>query len=207
MKPQIMKNLITYPKTVLLALMLYASQIGYANENPILVSYNEGKFVELTLNNVKPGNLLFIKDLDDIKLYNHTISTTGTFRKEFDLNTLPVGNYFIELNMDMERIIYPFEIDKRDVVFNEDDFFSVYKPMTRIKNEHVMISQLTLDMASLEVKIFRESESNTSFYDLVHSETVKNKRNINLVYKLEDYEKGKFKIVLISKGQKFIRYY
>ena len=207
MKPKIMKTLITYLKMILLVVLLNTPLLSFANENSILISYNEDKFVELTLNNVKSGNLLVIKDLKDVKLYEYKISNTGRIKKEFDLSTLPIGYYNIELNKDMERIVYPFQISKRRAVFIENNIINVYKPMTRIKNERILISQLSLDMSPLEVKIFIETNDDNVFFDLVHSETVEGKKQINLVYKLPNYEKGKFKVLLISKGQKFVSYF
>ena len=202
-----MKTLIANLKMVLLVVLLYTPLLGFANENSILISYNEDKFVELTLNNVKSGNLLVIKDLKDVKLYEYKISNTGRIKKEFDLSTLPIGYYNIELNKDMERIVYPFQINKRRAVFIENDIISVYKPMSRIKDGHVLISQLALDMSPLEVKIFVETKDTSVFFDLVHAETVEGKKQINLVYKLPNLGKGKFKILLISKGQKFVSYF
>lgn len=184
-----------------------ATLIGHANQNPILISYNEDKFIELTLHRVKPGNLLSIKDKEGFKLYKAPITGSGTIKKEFDLSTLPNGSYIIELDMQMAIIIFPFVLNDKDAVFEEDDSQTIFKPLTKIKNGHLMVSQLTMDMATLEIKIFREVEDTVNDFELLLSEEIKNTRNINRIYKLSKYEKGKFKVVFNTEGQQFVKYF
>ncbi|MFI1772749.1 hypothetical protein, partial [Thalassobellus citreus] len=93
-----MKNLI---KKSILLVTVFTTMLSIANETP---NNNKKAYKEtaLTINNVSEGNLLTIKDYNGIVLYKELISVSGTYKKGFDLTALPSGNYFFEVDKDME---------------------------------------------------------------------------------------------------------
>ena len=86
-----MKNLI---KKSIVLVVLFTTLLGNANEISSLRNLNDEKTTMLTLQNVKQGNQLFIKDVFGLVLYKEAIQNSGEFVKGFDLTSLPDGDYY-----------------------------------------------------------------------------------------------------------------
>jgi len=196
-----MKNLI---KRSLVFVVLFTALLGRANDISSLRNIKDEKTTMLTLVDVKKGNQLFIKDVFGLVLYKEAIKDSGEFVKGFDLTSLPDGEYYFELDRDLEIRIIPFHVKMKSVEFNKEMETIVHKPYITIKDNHVLVSKLSLDKQPLEVKIYYDY--NTGSYDLIHSETVENMMNIQRVYRLLKNEKGNYKVVINSEGRSFVEY-
>ncbi|MFI1770324.1 hypothetical protein, partial [Thalassobellus citreus] len=144
--------------------------------------------------------LLTIKDYNGIVLYKELISVSGTYKKGFDLTALPSGNYFFEVDKDMEINTIPFTVNSDSVVFNKEKETSVYKPYLRQKGNLVLISKLAPNLEPLKVNIYSEVNDNSV---LVYTQKVEGIQAIDLAYRLK---KGKFKIVFNSNGKEFTKF-
>ena len=81
----------------------------------------------------------------------------------------------------------------------------VSKPFVRSEENRIYITSLSLDKSPLKVEIYYES-SETSFDDKIFSETIKNKINIQRIYRLDKTKKGTYTIILTTKGESFVEY-
>lgn len=151
----------------------------------------------ITLNNVKQGNQLLIKDNHGIVIYKEKIKTAGTYSKGFDLTALPDGHYFFELEKDIEIKFIPFKVDSKKVILNNEET-TVYKPFITCKNNYIYLTQLALNNDALDVKIYNGNE------ELLYSEQIKNTKTIEKAYKLS--KKGNYKMVLTSNGRTYYEY-
>ena len=93
-----MKKVIRTIKKSLLAVTVFTTMLGNANEISTLSTKEDLKKTALTIYNVKVGDLLTIKDYNGIVLYKELINASGTYKKGFDLTALPNGDYFFEVN-------------------------------------------------------------------------------------------------------------
>lgn len=192
-----MKNAIK--KNVVLV-MLFAMLCSYATESPSLKNKEDGK-TTLVLKDVRLGEELIIKDFYGVILYKESIQHNGDYSKSFDLTELPDGNYSFELEKALQIQIIPFKVSFNTVSFNKEEGNIIYKPFVRIKDNFVYVTQLSLKEKPLKIDLFYEY-SNDDF-NKIHSETIKNTKQIKRVYKLSKDRKGTYKVVFECEGRTF----
>ena len=159
----------------------------------------------ITIDNVKVGQELFIKNLSGSVIHKESIEVTGSFKKEFDLATLPDGLYFIEHNKDVEIKIIPFTVYSQSVVFLDEKETTIFKPVVRLKDNFIFIAKLSLGEEPVKIKLYYDSNtSHSGMYELLYSEIIENTTTIHRVYKLDENEKGTYKVVFKSEGRTFI---
>ncbi|MEP1487806.1 MAG: hypothetical protein ABJL44_11345 [Algibacter sp.] len=201
-----MKNVITNTKKGFLIVTLFATLLSFANEVSFTTIKNDAKRTSLTLENVKKGNLLSIKDDHGVILYKEQIEKTGNYTKGFDLTTLPNGSYLFELDGDVKIKTIPFTVESNQVIFNENLEFTSFKPIVRVKNELVFISKLALNKEPLKIDVYFESLNDSYASTRIYSETIKDTKKIERAFKLADLKNGTYKIVVKSEGREFTKY-
>ena len=174
--------------------------MSYATNGLDINSNINTKKTVFTINNVREGNQLAIKDLNGIILYKEKIAKSGTYSKGFDLTSLPSGSYLFELQKDLEIKSFPFTVKDEKVIFNGEETI-IYKPFVTLKGNHVYVSKLALNEEPLEIKIYRNSE-------LIYSEEIKNTKTIEKVYKLSTSgrETNNYTMVLKSNDREYFEY-
>lgn len=188
-------------KTSVLMVMLCAVMLNNANANNFIPLNTEFNKTTLSLNNVKKGNKLLIKDLNGLVLYKELIKDSGTYYKGFDLTSLPNGNYYFELDKDVEIQTMPFTVSLGNVSFNKEKQTTVFKPIIRVKNNKILVSKLSLQEKPFEMKVYQDYDNKNY---LVYSEFIDNTKVIERIFKLS--EKGSYKIVLKTEGREFVEY-
>lgn len=181
---------------------MLATSLSFANESSFFTIKNDAEKTSLTLENVKKGNLLSIKDDNGIILYKELIQKPGVYSKGFDLTTLPNGKYIFELDQDVEINIIPFSVNSNIVSFNKELEKTIFKPLVRVKDDMAYITRLTLDETPLEIEVFY-TDSNE--YELVYSEKIENTQNIARVLKLSDLKIGSYKMVFHTEDREFTK--
>lgn len=184
-------------KTYILALAMLTTIVSNANGNLTSDPVDNINKTTITLNNVKQGNQLLIKDSHGVVIYKETIKTAGTYSKGFDLRALPDGHYSFELEKDIEIKSIPFKVDAKNVILNNEEP-TIYKPFVTSKNDCIYLTKLALNNEPLDVKIYNDNE------ELIYSEEIKNTKTIEKAYKLSS--KGNYKIVLSSNGRAYYEY-
>ena len=198
-KTNIMKNVIKHSKKILLAVAMLTVLVCNAKEKSSALKKGLIK-TALTLNNVKEGNLLSIKDQNGITLYKELIVESGTYKKGFDLTALPNGDYFFEVDKDVEIKTIPFTVKANTVVFKKSEEVTVFKPFVREKDGVVFISKLSPNYGALKVNIYANYKGE---YQLLQSDKYENLQTIEKAYKLE---KGSYKIVMSSDNNEYIKF-
>ncbi len=195
-----MKNLYINIKKVILIITLSTTITGFSAEDKIVVK--EAKKTALRLHNVKVGNLLTISDTNGVTLYKEEIKKSGEYAKGFDLSALPNGNYFFELEKDVEIKTMPFSISNKKVIFNRDTETIFLKPVAVLKNNTVYVTKLSPNKEMLKVSIYGINKINDS-EELLYTENIKGVQAIERAYKLEA---GNYKIVFNSNNKDFTKF-
>lgn len=190
-----MKKLIKSVFIVALSL----STAGAVGTNDTLYKSN-GK--ELQFENLKPGHTLYIKNEDGKVLYQKEIDQKGTYTNDFDLASLPKGDYRIEIDKDFEIQMIPFTVSEQVEVMQEKSSV-FFKPVVRKKGAYVYISKLALDNESMKVNVFYNGDTANKGFDKIYSETLSQDKNLGRVYKLDTDAKGEYKIVVTTKDRTF----
>ena len=190
-------------KTNVLMVAMFTMMLNNANANNFIPLKKEFKETTLTLNNVKKGHRLLIKDLNGLVLYKEFIQDSGSYYKGFDLTSLPSGDYYFELDKDLEIKIIPFNVTSNDVVFDKKNETSIFKPTVRVKNNKVFISKLSLDLKPFEIKVYQENPGKDY---LLYSETIENTKVIERLYTLPENQKVSYKIIFKTEGREFVEH-
>ena len=193
-----MKNLILYIKRSALLITALSTLLSNATETSTFK--DNIKKTALTLSNVKPGDLLTIQDTNGVTLYKELIEIEGTYKKGFDLTSLPNGDYFFELQKAFEVQTIPFTVNNKLVVFNKAEKSTTFLPYTRLKNNMLFVTKLAPNNEALKISLYME---NTSGFELIHTEEVEGIQSIEKVYKLQ---KGNYKIVFNSNKKEYTKF-
>ena len=195
-----MKRLV---KTSLVVVVMFATIVSYANEFPLLTKERTKIVKNITFENVKEGSLLIIKDSNEIILYKELVEKSGTYSKGFDLTVLPNGNYYFELDKQVEIRVKPFMVKDSIVEFKKDEEYKIFKPVVYLKKDKVYISKFTFDNEVLDIKIFTADS-----HELVLSEKIERKGDsecLGRIYNFSTSEKGTYSIIINSAGRRFVK--
>jgi len=191
-------------KLSILMVIMFTVMLSNVNANNFILLNKEFKKTTLTLNNVKKGQRLLIKDNQGLVLYKEFIQVEGTYFKGFDLTALPNGSYFFELDKDVEIKIIPFTVNSNEVTFNKEKETSIFKPFVRVKDNKLLISQLSLELKPLSIKVYQENNSSSDY--LLYSETIENTKKIERIYSLPVKTRESYRIVFKTEGREFVEY-
>ena len=185
-------------KKCLLVIIMINLMVTYAYSNVHKNDSNESK-TSINFDRVKKGQKLIIKSEEGTIVYKELLDKSGTYRKEFDLTSLPNGRYYFELDKDLEIQIIPFIVQNTKVNFKKENTRSIYKPIVTTKENVVSINKLALNLEPLEINIYYDSGN----HELIHTEKIKDKNNIQRVYRLLKSVNGKYKVVCTTQGRTF----
>jgi len=191
-------------KTGILLVTMLATMMGYANRPTTFEKKVDIENTTLSIHNVKQGQQLVIKDSNGVVLYKELIDRSGMYNKGFDLTALPNGNYYFELDKDIEVHVIPFKVHSNSVEFLKEKETKFFKPIIRFKENKILLSRLSFDEKPLEVKIYYDDYSDyNSDYELLHVEKFKDTKIVERVYKLDEHKKGAYKVIVKTEGREF----
>lgn len=149
----------------------------------------------------KKEHVLSIKDFTGNTIFSETITSNKAFNTSYDLSKLEDGLYTLELIKDYEIKSKKFYVADQEVTFLKNTETSVYKPVFRMEESRLLISQLALNKQStLEIKIYFENE-------LIHEEAVSGNAILNRVYNLKENVPGNYKVVMTANGRTYKRHF
>ncbi|RIA08301.1 hypothetical protein OE09_0110 [Flavobacteriaceae bacterium MAR_2010_72] len=192
-------------KKGLLIVTIMGTMLSHASKPSAFEVNNEIKKTMVVINNVKEGQVLVIKDYFGVVLYKEFIEKTGAYTKGFDLTALPDGNYFFELDKDLEIQMIPFKVKANTVEFYKEKETKFFKPVLRFKENKILFSRLSLDYKPLTIKIYYGDSNGSSNYELIHTDKFQDTKVIERVYALDKEKKGKYRIVVETEGHEFIK--
>jgi hypothetical protein len=190
-------------KTGILMVTMLATMLSNAARPATFEKKVETENTTISINSVKQGQQLIIKDYNGIVLYKELIEKSGVYTKGFDLTALPNGEYYFELDKDIEVQVIPFKVYMNKVEFLKEKETKFFKPIIRFKDDKVLLSRLSFDSKPLEVKIYYDDYSSYIDYELIHSEKFKDTKIIERVYLLNKQKKGNYKVVIKTEGREF----
>jgi hypothetical protein len=175
----------TIRKIVFVALLL-GTLNSYATGTTLVENGNHVKVAFIT---VKKGQNVSIKNSKGKVLQKKTIETENSVDKAFDFNTLDNGYYTLEVNKDFQIEVIPFTVVSGNATFYKKEEKTIFKPVVRTEANSLLISKLEFDAVPLRVSIFYQGEE-------IFSETVQGGSLLQRAYKLEEKNKGYYKVVL-----------
>ena len=188
-------------KTGILLVTTLATMLSYATPTTLDKKFKIEN-TTLSIYDVKQGQQLVIKDSNGLVIYKESIDKSGLYKKGFDLTALPNGEYYFELDKDLEVQVIPFTVRMNQVEFLKDKETKFFKPVIRFKENQVLLSRLSFDQKPLEVKIYYDYDSYGD-YEVLHAEKFSDTKIIERVYQLDKNKKGSYKVVVKTEGREF----
>ena len=192
-----MKNL---TKKSILVVGLLVSMLSFANAEIKPVKENEPNVTNISFKKVQPGSKLSIKDQGGIVLYKESIVKKGDYSKGFDLTSLPNGDYYFELETELEIVVIPFNVVSNQVDFKKEEKTTIFKPFVRVKDDMVFVSRVSYEKSPIEYSIYYADN-----YDLVLSESPDSQKDVKKIYDFSKAKKGNYLFVFKSNGRRFTK--
>lgn len=194
-------------KKSFLTVVMFTSMLSNANEGYSFIPKKDKGVARtvVTIKDVREGQKLVIKDLNGIVLYKELIEESGIYSKTFDLTELPDGDYFFELDKDLQIKMIPFNVVSNKVTFDKDKETTIFKPYVLLKGNYIYLNKLSLSEAPLDIKLFYSGNNDSS--ELIYSETIKNTKNIGKAYKLLDDATGIYKVVVNTDSKIYYEFF
>ncbi|QDO93071.1 hypothetical protein FNB79_03465 [Formosa sediminum] len=200
-----MKKVITH--SICMLVMITSIATGFASNISSLKAEEKSMEITLTLDNVKEGQQLFIKDIDGTILYKKVLDKKGIFSNTYDFTALPAGSYYFEHEKDFQIKLIPFKVTYNKVTFDKANEKTIFKPVLNVKDSCLYFSKLDLEKGTVKINIFHDNEIENTGYHLVHSENFKNALKIERIYSLTSTNKGNYKVVISANGRDFVEYF
>lgn len=186
-----MKNAIKFSLLVILLNTGYTMEAAEGLDIKVL----DGQNIIVELNGGSKGNILLLKDEFGMVLFKDSITTNSSYRKAFNLELVPNGIYY--LNLDNRSGIQTSVISKTNYGLEiEKEFGLVFKPFFKIINKQVRVLLTNPE----------ESETFLNVYDSSGILVGNIKSKEMMIKKTLDFSNvpsGKYRIEIEINGQKF----
>ena len=178
----------TIIKKYLVAVTFLLSLVSYATEKNISTTI-DGKKVKVEFTAVRKGQVLSIKNANNIVMYSDVIEMAGNYTRTFDLTNLENGKYTAELEKDFETIIKPFLVANGLVTFTPEENKTIFKPVIRIQDNLLLISKISLEDQPVKITLYYKDA-------VIYTETSKDTKVLNRALRLLKNKKGTYTVAI-----------
>ena len=151
MKRSLFKN------ALLIISLLLGTQLSAADLEASLriVKNPTGKQIQLYSDGQGTGTIqVQIKDAANVILLSESIRDKANIAKQYNLDNLPAGTYFIVVSNETEQVMQPFEIIGNTILLNYDQRESIFKPVINLNGDHLDINLLLTRASDVKVELY-----------------------------------------------------
>ena len=185
----------TIIKKYLVAVTFLLSLVSYATEKNISTTI-DGKKVKVEFTAVRKGQVLSIKNANNIVMYSDVIEMAGNYARTFDLTNLENGKYTAELEKDFETIIKPFLVANGLVTFTPEENKTIFKPVIRIQDNLLLISKISLEDQPVKITLYYKDA-------VIYTETSKDTKVLNRALRLLKNKKGTYTVAINADNKNY----
>ena len=185
----------TIIKKYLVAVTFLLSLVSYATEKNISTTI-DGKKVKVEFTAVRKGQVLSIKNANNIVMYSDVIEMAGNYTRTFDLTNLENGKYTAELEKDFETIIKPFLVANGLVTFTPEENKTIFKPVIRIQDNLLLISKISLEDQPVKITLYYKDA-------VIYTETSKDTKVLNRALRLLKNKKGTYTVAINADNKNY----
>ncbi|MFQ3297780.1 MAG: hypothetical protein ACI9H1_000127 [Polaribacter sp.] len=185
----------TIIKKYLVAVTFLLSLVSYATEKNISTTI-DGKKVKVEFTAVRKGQVLSIKNANNIVMYSDVIEMAGNYARTFDLTNLENGKYTAELEKDFETIIKPFLVANGLVTFTPEENKTIFKPVIRTQDNLLLISKISLKNQPIKITLYYMDA-------VIYTETSKDTKVLNRALRLLKNKKGTYTVAINADNKNY----
>ena len=176
-------------KVIVVAMMVIVSTAGFASgKAPMVKIYAVGaKSIALYINGAMT-DLTHVRLVDEVGfvLHSEVYEKGEGFSKKFNLNTLPLGHYFFEVESETNYGVFPLVMTTEKVVVKKEEIIVLDKPVIHLDGN--VMDLLVSSDKSVEVEIYNE------YRQLVFSETLNSETSVRRRYHLSSLTRGNYQV-------------
>ncbi|QIE59676.1 hypothetical protein G5B37_08885 [Rasiella rasia] len=193
-----MKNAMKF--TVLLALFFVTTAIN--------ATIPQEKFQKQLLNseytNSKDPKTVIIRNKKGTAVYETEVTATDSKHALVRSVNLADGTYVFEIVEDSEVKLIPFIVTEGTVLLDEENTKTVFKPTLQVKDDLLLVNQLSLTQEPLNVTIYYSEEGfDLNAFGVIQSDEIKSGIILQKAYKLDKNKTGRYLVKLTSEGKVF----
>jgi len=155
-------------RSIAMVALMFTSVTGMANE-PKLKTESTSKNLVLELEAENNKTSIKFVDGEGNVIYSDNSTNTEDYIKKFNLETLPEGTYYLEIENRLKELVYTIDVDGKGIDVSEK--IEKLKPVFRKADDKVSLNFLNLKKEDVEIKIF-DNENRVVFQELVSNEMV-----------------------------------
>lgn len=164
--------------------------------NKVKVEVISSKLIDLKLENSDGDLTIRVKDVFGEVLYTEKFE--GNYiSKKYDLNTLPEGNYYFEIEGRTKINLMPFKISSKGCEFKSDIESTYYKPIVRQEGDLVFISKIEFKKEDFEIYLYNNQLNS------LYQEKLNGGINLGRTLNIKNLKSGNYSIVMKSAGRVF----
>lgn len=183
-------------KSLLVVAVLTSIVINAANINNVVVDVIDVKLIDLKLNNSDGDLKISVKDAYGELL--HSEKFVGSYySQKYDLNVLPVGDYYFEIEGQTKIKVMPFNVTDKGIDFSNVIESVYYKPTVRQNEDLVFITKIALNEENLSVILYDQQ------LNVVYKEELNGDVNLGKTLNLKKLKRGYYNLLMKSEGRIF----
>ena len=180
------------------ALMLTAA-VGLAKEPKLSLMASDGtKTLQLELDTVSSETAIRFLDAAGNVIFSDKIKDGKTFGKQFNLNYLETGLYFLELEDPIKEITYTIDVEEGSPLIL--DRKEKVKPVFRRKGDLIFLNFLNLDSGDVKVWV-TDSSDRVVFTEVIDGEMI-----IEKVFNFENAYEDHYTLMVKDKEATYYEY-
>ena len=168
-------------KNILVLAVMFGTFTSYATEGLETSSNSTFKITK--------GNLISVTDNSGKTIYSGRTNYNGDLKSLYNFTKLKDGLYFIEIDKNFEIITKTIEVKNHVVTFLESKNETVFKPVIKIEEAKLWVSQSAFQKENIEIEIYYKD-------NLIHSEALIANPILKRVYKLDKNIRGDYTAIV-----------
>lgn len=187
-------------KVLLLVLLTVSGNILLANEEKANLTITKGNDKSFAISfdyQEEIDVIITFKDAFSVTLFKEDVKGIKNLSKTFDLNNLPDGVYFLEIENEMSIFSQMIEIKNDKMNYNEAGEYSINKPKSYVKEDSLYLSSQFSNETDVEVTIYNK------LGEVVYDELLKNQKNLDKTFKFIEGQPNDYTISVRYNGRTF----
>jgi hypothetical protein len=178
----------------LLTMNVHAGTVDFSLD----VKKEQGKKVTFAINKINKMNLS-IFDADDKLIHSESVNSTKELNRTYDLNALPEGTYFLEVESDLTISRYEISVARATASLSSNAISEDFKPVPVFlyKDGLVWVNIVNLDQSPVYIQIIDKDG------DEVYNSAKLMDRNVTKIFDVNNIENEKYTFVMSYKDKIF----
>ncbi|TMM56012.1 hypothetical protein FEE95_15325 [Maribacter algarum] len=185
-------------RSIAVVALMFAAATGLAKEPKLSLAPNSEKSLNFEMDTTSEQTIVSIIDTNGEIIYTEKIATGNIYSKKFNLQNLPEGNYFLEVESSMKETIFGFTVNDSKIMIREKK--ENVKPIFRQKDGRVFLNLLNLQKDAVKIAVM-DSEGRSIF-----QETITDEMLIEKTFNFKNAFEDSYTILVKSKDDIYFEY-